>query len=642
VWSEQVVRGSLTRVLGFAALLALSAAVAWHLVTFVELVAGRLGYPMDIEWMEGGALYHAHRLLHGLPVYSDPSSGWAPFPYPPGHLALLAAAGWVFGLDYATGRGLSLLCLAAILALSSAEAWRAGGPIIVRLAVAGFVAGVILAATPLLRSWYDLIRNDGLFIAWSVLAAVLVSGRRRPGWAALALSAAFFTKQTAIFFMAAIGLFVIARDRRQGLWLGGLTAGVCGATLALLQVRTGGWYWRWITVMNGHHLSGADAISGLGQVMRFAPFLPVLVPAALLLAARGALRPRTRLWLLMLAAALPASLLPFAKQGGFANDFMPLVVVGAVAAGQVALDALAVWRRPAALIAAASAAAAFLAGRSYDPRPFVPGAALWRRAQEMERLVARLPGDVVIPDHPFLAVRAGKRNQQFHAMAYFDAVNSPVRPLLTLSRLLDVPWVIADGPELDLPFLREAVSHGFVVQRLLPDAPENLVGGGRTAPQLLLARSAPVCKVNRRMLFDFEGDDYAGWTVTGTAFSGGPTGPKPPRQGAIAGQGGRRLANSFHPVTLDAARGTVISPAFVIDRRFLALKVGGGTGPAVRVELRVDGVAVRSTSGLRSEVMSEVVWDVGEWKQRSATVALIDESPAGWGHILADDFELFD
>ena len=68
----------------------------------------RLTYPMDLEWMEGGTLYEAFRLLHGQPLYVKPVTTWAPYPYPPVQPWLLTIVGFLH-LDFWTGRIVSIL-----------------------------------------------------------------------------------------------------------------------------------------------------------------------------------------------------------------------------------------------------------------------------------------------------------------------------------------------------------------------------------------------------------------------------------------------------------------------------------------------------------------------------------------------------
>ncbi|WUG37338.1 GH32 C-terminal domain-containing protein [Streptomyces sp. NBC_00459] len=76
---------------------------------------------------------------------------------------------------------------------------------------------------------------------------------------------------------------------------------------------------------------------------------------------------------------------------------------------------------------------------------------------------------------------------------------------------------------------------------------------------------------------DFEGTDFGSWTTTGTAYGTAPATGAVDGQGAVTGFDGKGLANSFHGG--DGATGTLTSPAFTVDSRYLNFKVGGGRHP---------------------------------------------------------------
>ena len=131
-----------------------------QLATFAWIVLSRAAYPMDIEWLEGGELYQAYRLMHGLSVYGSPDVGYLPLLHPPGHFVVLALAGKIFGLDYATGRLVSV----AFFALASASVAReiASRCATRRERLAVPLVGVAMALTsyPVVSGVYDLTRND--------------------------------------------------------------------------------------------------------------------------------------------------------------------------------------------------------------------------------------------------------------------------------------------------------------------------------------------------------------------------------------------------------------------------------------------------------------------------------------------------
>ena len=87
--------------------------LGWHL----RLFAGRVGFPLDLEWMEGGMLVHAQRIAAGQGIYVKPSLEFIPYLYTPLYPALLALLSFVFPLGYLLGRVVSLLAFFAALVL---------------------------------------------------------------------------------------------------------------------------------------------------------------------------------------------------------------------------------------------------------------------------------------------------------------------------------------------------------------------------------------------------------------------------------------------------------------------------------------------------------------------------------------------
>jgi hypothetical protein len=72
---------------------------------------------------------------------------------------------------------------------------------------------------------------------------------------------------------------------------------------------------------------------------------------------------------------------------------------------------------------------------------------------------------------------------------------------------------------------------------------------------------------------DFEPMPYTPWTVTGEAFGSGPAKGTLPVQMVVDGFQGQQLVNSF--VNGDNATGSLNSPAFVIERKFISFLIGG-------------------------------------------------------------------
>lgn len=148
------------------------------------------------------------------------------------------------------------------------------------------------------------------------------------------------------------------------------------------------------------------------------------------------------------------------------------------------------------------------------------------------------------------------------------------------------------------------------------------------------------------LLADFEGKDYGDWKVTGEAFGPGPAQGTLPGQMAVSGFRGRGLVNSF--IGSDSTTGTLTSPPFRIERRYINFLVGGGQHPGQTcINLKVDDKVVRTATGPNdrpggSEHLEWHTWDVSEFQDRAAILEIVDTATGGWGHINVDHILMSD
>ncbi|MBD9726574.1 GH32 C-terminal domain-containing protein [Streptomyces caniscabiei] len=144
---------------------------------------------------------------------------------------------------------------------------------------------------------------------------------------------------------------------------------------------------------------------------------------------------------------------------------------------------------------------------------------------------------------------------------------------------------------------------------------------------------------------DFEGGTYGDWTTTGDAFGPAPATGTLPGQQQVSGFQGTGLVNTF--LNGDATTGTLTSPEFTIDKRYINFLIGGGNHPAgsadpTALELLVDGQVVRSATGRDAESLQAGSWDVHDLAGKKAQLRVVDDNTGGWGHILADQIVLSD
>ncbi len=140
---------------------------------------------------------------------------------------------------------------------------------------------------------------------------------------------------------------------------------------------------------------------------------------------------------------------------------------------------------------------------------------------------------------------------------------------------------------------------------------------------------------------DFEGPDYGEWHVQGTAFGAGPASSDSPRQDQVTGYKGAGFASSSRDG--DEARGALVSPPFIINRRHINFLISGGNHPnLVSIRLEVDGKTVRTSHARNSDTMEWRSWAVDTWEGREARLIIVDRMSFLWGRIAVDHIEFSD
>jgi hypothetical protein len=389
------------------------------LLTFIYLVARRIAYPFDLEWMEGGMLLHAQRIARGEPLYGPPVAEFVPYLYTPLYPALLALLGKVFGIRYWLGRLISILSLLIALFIGGQAARRSGA----RWWVAFGAAMALLAAFPNTAAWYDLVRSDELFLALAMGGFYLVihgEGRKAAIAAGALLALSYFAKQVG---MAAIGvgLFVATIRQWRTAWVPAAAAAVAWIVpVLLLNHATSGWYWSWAHGAHLHHRFYWQIALVRTPLAIFAQ-APAIFCAGLaaigLLAYRRQLRGPYLFWGLVAAGAMGLSCVASGTAWAVENAYIPALLFALVALAVLdGAKALPRWLVPAAL-------SLQLAAHVYDPRPYCPTPRDEKRSQELVLRIARTEGEVLFPFHPYYTFLAGK-TPWTHGMGIADSLTA--------------------------------------------------------------------------------------------------------------------------------------------------------------------------------------------------------------------------
>jgi hypothetical protein len=255
------------------------------------------------------------------------------------------------------------------------------------------------------------------------------------------MTAAFFAKQTALPFAAALGLALLLVRRRAAALYASTLVVMGGFLLAWAHLASDGWFWTYTFGLHRRHpFDVVDAVlvtpARLGLLL--GPGL-VLLAAALVRA-----RPPALLYASGMAlTGLVASALGAGTEWSYYNALIPGIYFGALVVGTAAatletpgavwaplLLAAAIACAPGGLLAVAARAApraALALPLGYDLRAFLPSRADRVRGDALVARLAAAPGDVFVPDHSFYPHLAGKPTR-LHAMNLADLQGAGLRP----------------------------------------------------------------------------------------------------------------------------------------------------------------------------------------------------------------------
>ncbi len=586
----------------------------------------RVGFPLELEWMEGGVMHQAHRFGHGESLYPPPGRDFVPFLYTPGFSVLLGVLGRGFGIDYPLGRIISIVsCVAIGWAL-----WRAvgtaGKPRAHRVAAVGmFAAGYVFTFR-----WLDLARPDALYMALTLWGLVLLresrGSHRTAALAGLCMALAFWTKQTAATFVLASGVGALLVAPRQLLTYAATIALIDGGGVLVGNAVTDGRLWHYIYELHQSHafnderfekktwgmfvhagpfvlLAGiVGATHGLGRIRRSAERRRVLRDGAY--------------WLLMAATGLLVSGVGYATQWAEPNAFIPGVVMGAVfvavampigrwselvAGGLVVAQLLfALLVEPRYQPIQSRGWAGF--SRSYtwqDPGRTIPSAAQRRAAAELREALQLVDGPVLALQRPWWSMLAGG-DGHVGSMGINDVTPDDRRAILrALQQELEDQhfaqvWIEGEPPQ----WMLRALS-GYRVQRRRHGAQRvrpmsgymseaGMVTRYRSDQVLYLPLDDRPVPEGAEVVADFERGDIEGFEVEGRAFgrraARGITRTIPP----VGPYGGRYFLSSAGASGKLAAVGTARSPRFVLPASGTVQLLAGSTGGKAQLSIAIE------------------------------------------------------
>lgn len=419
----------LARILLWA--VALSAVLA-----FLGLAVWRLGYPLELDYIEGVMMDHIVRLSQGRPIYVAPSLDFITLAYMPGFATVSSLLARLFGPHFWVPRLVSLLSMCGLITLvilivrAETRRWTWG--------IAG--AAILTMSYGVTGGHYDVGRPDSLmlFLALSGLATLrFTTGTRGAVASALLLTAAFFTKQHAVWFgIAAIAHLAVNDRARLRPFAATLMAGCAGGFL-LLSLWLGPWFrfYTWEIPTRWSEVNRFRIVHYVGQGLLGSHALVVL-PALLSL---GLVNPPWRgrggLWMFAGLAGLATGFMATLDPDAFRHVMNPTVVAFSVL-GPIAMARLVTAFVPAARDPGAPVPpiAAFIfcllsVPLLYPVRSHMPHAHGQAAHDSLVQTLRSYPGPVLVLYHGFYGWQAGK-GAGLHQITLDDVIRAPGNSLL--------------------------------------------------------------------------------------------------------------------------------------------------------------------------------------------------------------------
>ena len=401
----------------------LAATALAFIVLPVYVSVRRIGYPFELEWMEGGVLQHVERVLEGRMLYVPPSLEFTPFIYTPLYYFVSAPLVAIMGSSFLPMRLVSALAAVVVCVLIYRLVLRDA-----RSRLAAFVAVGLFAAT--FRhsgAWLDLARVDSLFLAFLVGSVYLIRRYPSPRGAIAAgalLGLSFLTKQfAAVVAVPLLGWLVLTHIRRATAFAGGVLA-IVGPVVTVFQVMSHGWFGYYAFELPPHHAwAHAELTRFWTADLLFAlPIGILLAVTCCLLRDRG--RSDPGFWVSFLLGMVGSSYLARLHSGGYDNVLLPAYAGIAVAAGLglASIPAQKWW--PNSLRGGVEVTTVLLvlvqfALLIYDPRSQVPSRSDLDAGRYVVERLRGAAGEIYVPFHGYLSAMAG-RPPYAHAQAVAD------------------------------------------------------------------------------------------------------------------------------------------------------------------------------------------------------------------------------
>jgi hypothetical protein len=394
------------------------------IAAFIYIALNSMAYPFHIEWMEGQSIDVVQRVREGLPLYTAPSIDYVPFIYTPYYYYVVAFVSLFTGVDFLPARLVSTLAALGCGGILYAWIRRESGTWIHGL----IAAGLFFATYRLSGRWFDVARIDSLALLLT-LSGLYAFFHWRGTWnavtAAILFTAAFFTKQSTILYIAPVLTAWFFLDRRHALITGGTLAALLLIGILYANMVSNGWFWFYAFKVPAGHSNDPQFL--------FTFWKALFVQTGIILAL-GALTPislcnqnkRRGLGYIALAAGLiVGSYVMRLHSYSYLNVMMPAHALLALFAG-LSLKIIEIYKIQLISLIIPLLLTVQLVKLAYDPRKAIPTQKEAEAGNAFLAAIAKIDGDVFMPELQWVQTRVGKKSYGF-GMAAFDIFRSDLK-----------------------------------------------------------------------------------------------------------------------------------------------------------------------------------------------------------------------
>ena len=412
----------------------LAAPIVLFTLAYLAIALLRMGYPFELEWMEGGSYLKLMRVVDGLPLYTAPSITYIPYIYMPLYYYLSSLAALLIGPSFAALRVVSFVASIGCMVLIFAFIKRETGSSFCGFLGVGFFNATFAEG----GAWIDIGRVDALATFLVIAVIFVMRGKRDLPHALLAsvlIALAFLAKQTMLLAILPLLAYSLIGNWRYSLILTLTTGVLIVSSVIVLDMTSGNWFSYYIFGLPARHEVVTAVLYWFWINDMWLPLAVLLVLAFSLTPNSPAFRIRAwRRWiewlhnpdlfyLAMLAGVIGTAWAGKLASGGVNNVLIPAHAGLAMAAGVAFSKVLHRYTKEegpqnSRVITLVSAAILIqCATLLYNPMVYIPTAEDIKAGNHIVETIRAIDGDVLFTRASYLGKLAGK--------PVFDIVSIP-------------------------------------------------------------------------------------------------------------------------------------------------------------------------------------------------------------------------